>query len=396
MMEVDGGEIIVAKKKGVLSFFKKMVWQNERKKKNALYSKEADNFLNAQYYDHFLHLMLAGYNPNKSQMKKWDNHVELLINNLKFNKLNEYLEKGLPFTEKIFHLCFKNDKFMSAVLSGRLKSLDRYTNKNIKKIEFTSDVCLLNKVRDVLNSDKFHMFFKDYWIKKVKDACKTYKAMNSEFYLSFHKYDYSVSTTNGLINQTLGMSDILLNGMKYEEFMEKVKHWNNLVNEVEDGLKCGLGNKDKPQDLIDLVKKSSKAINDYLEVVGKESAVIKSIDFKKVDYSDLKKPELPQNLIDVLTSIEEKYSILKAKDNLYLSIDIERTIEEQVPKIVNKYLSMDNKYKKTLVIDEGLSALDLTVDSLLNIEKKLDEKILLINEEHLHNINALNRYTKLI
>lgn len=399
MLSIEGGhseEKKVIKKDGFLKVFKNFTLFNEERKRNSIYSKEADSFLASNFYGYFLKLMLTGYKPNKKQQKQWDNHIKSIVEKSDFSVLNNYLEEGLEFTTTIFDLCFANKKFMNAVLKGRSEDFNTYTNKNIKMVNFTSDNTLLNCIRNILNSEEFKASFPKNWLKEVKYNNKEFKDLYDERFGFFHLYDLSENVITGLLNKTIGLSDILFEGISYEDYMEYTKHSSVLIKNVKDGLKMSEKKHkgSKYVEMMERVEEANNVINQYMDEVGKQNQIVRLLEFNKVDYSELKKPELPVEIINCLSIIEDKYNKMREHKNLSAEEAMSRTIEDQVPKIIKKFLSINDEYKNKLITVNGLNAIDLTIDSLKNIEKKLDEKLTIINEEHLHNLNALNKYTK--
>lgn len=107
-------------------------------------------------------------------------------------------------------------------------------------------------------------------------------------------------------------------------------------------------------------------------------------------------PEQTQSLIkDINTKIQ---SCLKEEEVLSHEnkLTIESLYEKRIPEIISKYTSIDKEYLLKLKSIDGYTPEQLMNQSLQNIEEKVDELIININQSRIDSLSATQRYTQKI
>lgn len=104
--------------------------------------------------------------------------------------------------------------------------------------------------------------------------------------------------------------------------------------------------------------------------------------------------QLPIEAQDVLNKINLTYQSLLKQDTK--DYEAERLGSHHVSQIIGKYLRIDKDYRDTLRNEQGQSPKDIMMETLSNILHKLEEKRLFANENHLHDMNAIKRYSNKI
>ena len=81
--------------------------------------------------------------------------------------------------------------------------------------------------------------------------------------------------------------------------------------------------------------------------------------------------DIPKEANDILNDIYITYKKLEhEKNNIIIkneSHQIKKLIDERIPEILEKYISIDDEYKKSLINTEGKTPFDLMIGSLENI-----------------------------
>lgn len=107
--------------------------------------------------------------------------------------------------------------------------------------------------------------------------------------------------------------------------------------------------------------------------------------------------DIPKEANDILNNIYIMYKKLEhEKDNIIIKNEkhqIKKIIDERIPEILEKYISIDEEYKKSLMNTEGKTPFDLMIASLENILSYFKEINLSLNEEKVKELSVKERYT---
>lgn len=104
---------------------------------------------------------------------------------------------------------------------------------------------------------------------------------------------------------------------------------------------------------------------------------------------------LPKSSLDIINNIQKKYeSILISNPNQTFIDNADTIIKEFLPNVINKYLSIDKEYVKTMTNSQGKNAEDLLLESLNSIHTMLSNDLEIIQSHNLTNLSAHNRFLK--
>ena len=109
--------------------------------------------------------------------------------------------------------------------------------------------------------------------------------------------------------------------------------------------------------------------------------------------------QLPQLAKEILNDIKKSYIELnKVLDKIDESekFEVDNLWNKRIPEIINKYLSVPSEFRNDMKNSNGYTIEDLMIDSLNNIQDKLQQIILNHTQNVLYEMSAINRYTKAI
>jgi len=109
----------------------------------------------------------------------------------------------------------------------------------------------------------------------------------------------------------------------------------------------------------------------------------------------LKKSEIDIKFKQRIDNILEKVKKIKVKNNQIYEIELELLINNTLPNIIRKYLSIDIEYRNSLKNIEGKTPEELFSDALYNIDIKVSEIDLKMNEEKVKELSIENRKLKI-
>lgn len=130
--------------------------------------------------------------------------------------------------------------------------------------------------------------------------------------------------------------------------------------------------------------------NLYMEEHVKE--IVENIQKNKVKNISLN--VLPDNSYQTIQQIENYY--LKLKDihlNTQTKLEIDNIIQKRIPQAIEKYLSIDDEYRISLVNHQGKNAQDLLYDSLINYLDCIKQHWEVLNTQKLNDLNIQEKYS---
>lgn len=138
-----------------------------------------------------------------------------------------------------------------------------------------------------------------------------------------------------------------------------------------------------------------KEMRNVLEEVKNEYSTeyIKNITSDNILQSHTKVNKIPEDaqmLLDDITALYKKMQLMNKEDHFELT----NLFEKRIPEILQKYLTIDESYRTTMVNIDNKNAQDLMIDSLSHIKSNFLEKWERTNEKSLESLSATNRYTR--
>lgn len=345
----------------------------------------------------FNKLLSYGYKIPQNQLDIYVNRLlKLIDNNYDHTKviLNDFVKNDNIFLPKeIIHAIFFNTSFQ-IYHNRNLDILERQAkNKTIseKEKESLNNVDndnkfshLLPQVAEYLTNDSNKMAMFSDLLKLMKEYSKPDVYISIEHsilspYRFFEKYVIPLLNKNeiGKVGQFLQEFKLALikeNKTKESAVLDKfIKNLDLTEKEL---------NSDHMNNLIEKTKRV------YLN-----EAIAQKIEQKQKRHHY----DIPKEANDVLSDIYIIYKKLEhEKDNIIIKNEkhqIKKLIDERIPEILEKYISIDEEYKKSLVNTEGKTPFDLMVGSLENILSYFKEINLSLNEEKVKELSVKERYT---
>lgn len=376
--------------------------------------KNATKILEAKLFDEYFDLLKNGYSPTKKQNKLWQEHINELIENTKYDVLNKYLEKGLKFT--FMDNIYKYRKIFNSLLFILKEENEHFLNPNKAKITFIKNSVLYNYIRDEILKDEFQEKIKQDWLKKFKMYSSELNSFRGDIFDLFRSIDTGIDFYKDILIPLDNIPEILLKNIDYDNFMKLLSLWEKtkpnvtIVNFKEKSIYKRFNpqvvSKLSEPDYLDKVSEKIKehfenAKNDKIKNMKENMKTVyirENIEltiqqnFTQIT-SNLTMEQLPPEANQLINNIENLYN--KLLDHLGEKIDATatRAIEHTIPSIVTKYLKFDIDDRTNLRNQKNQNPIEIMIESLQDIECVLKDKLNLINESNLQDLNAIKRYT---
>jgi ABC-type iron transport system FetAB ATPase subunit len=293
-------------------------------------------------------------------------------------------EKGLsyqyePFIkfaiERLPHL---NTEYLYENLIEKINSIYESTQNSFKMVmpRYIYDrklhYSISNNITDPISKYGDYLF-KDKSVEEVLDCLNKIDGISQVFNKHFKKFD-----TNKKINEDYDNYKVLNNTlMGLQAASHKLKQIPNEYHQkqIENDKKqiSILFGDDEINQLIAEENIKFNKNNNVKDLPDSAKNILEEI---KLDYLQLNK-----RLEDL--NEEEKFTV----DNLW---------NKRIPEIINKYLRADPEFRSTMKNNNGQSIEDLMIDSLNNIHIALNDINMNHSQNVLHDMSAINRYTKAI
>jgi hypothetical protein len=410
--------------------------QNQNKnlspKEQAL-EKQAQVFLDSDMIDLFVKMQTNGYAPTVAQTELFE---KKLVSKINYNYsrevlwLEELVNLGYELSPTIYTTLMMNDDFQNnweyfcdrRAFINPYGSYARYTpeqrlKETLPELEDSKQPNLIAQMIELSKKPEYYQPAFDTWIERFR---------NIRAYCEPCVKRYN-DDNHALINQSfkgiagaLHMRAILLAHLDMGQYIELSNElvqsaskdiFPNVSKNVSDkvGRNMQTINSSWPANILPFYKMMQEEFkvlyaNDidgilnetksvFIENYLAQRAAKESLNLAK-DYSI---SQLPQAEQDLLNQIKEQYARLVPH---YKSMNEEdkhnlnHLVVDKLPVIINRYLSMNEEYRQTMVNSQGKNAQELLHESLSNIEAHLQKINLNINELNLKELSVSARYTE--
>lgn len=368
----------------------------EAKEKKEI-EKSASELLEKDDLISFNKLLNYGYQIPQNQLDMYVNKLlKLIDNNYDYTKviLNDFVKNDNIFLPReIIHSIFFNTSFQIyhnrdldiLARQAKHKTISEKEKESLNKINSNNKFShLLPKVSEYLTNDLNKMAMFSDLLKLMKEYFKPDVYTNIEHsilspYRFFEKH----------LIPSLNKNEIRKVGQCLQEFKLA------LIKENKTKESAVL---DKFINNLDLTEKelNSDHINNLIEKTKRvylNEAIAQKIEQKQKQHNY----DIPKEANDILNDIYITYKKLEhEKNNIIIkneSHQIKKLIDERIPEILEKYISIDDEYKKSLINTEGKTPFDLMIGSLENILSYFKEINLSLNEEKVKELSVKERYT---
>ena len=246
----------------------------------------------------------------------------------------------------------------------------------------------------------------DKWVENLN---KYYDIIKSPLKLEFKvgETKFFKSAMDDMITPIQNYGDYILKDKSMSEILSFVTKIDHMYKNVNDNQRCRhVSIRDGLHNISYLLKEiPEKYFQSQIENDKKQISILYSDDqfnqliieenIKFNQNNDIK--SLPQKAKDILDNIKNDYLKL---NKLLGDLDEEEkfTVDnlwnKRIPEIINKYLRADPEFRSNMKNTNGQSIEDLMIDSLNNIHDKLNEINMNHSQNVLHDMSAINRYTK--
>lgn len=240
---------------------------------------------------------------------------------------------------------------------------DKLNNEEFKMKD--EDRLIINEVQDKLKNNEFIQEFKKFIINDIKRSPNTIGAgmdwaMDRNAYYEPRKAKY------------------LFGNMTKKELLEIINYDIGSVgvkNEYRALLNVA------PIDY-DVLNDLGLNIDDLIEKAKSEMIV--------------KESKIEDELRGKLNNIVNKVNKIKEQNKEIYELELKLLIDKTLPKVIQKYVSIDEEYRETLKNIEGKTPKELFSDALQNIDINVSEIDLKMNEEKVKELSIENRKLKIL
>jgi hypothetical protein len=403
----------------------------ENSKEQAL-EKQAQVFLDSDMIDLFVKMTSNGYSPNAKQVELFENKLIAKINtNSTYDVvwLEDLVNLGYTLSPKIYtHLMMNEDFqsnwqyfcdykfFISPHGSHARLSAENKLKNPIPDIEPSKTPNLIEQMTELSAKREYYQPLFDTWLNRFRN-------MRSQCEPEVKKHK---DNNHWLLKQSfrgvtggLHMRGVLFRHLNMAEYIALSQEistvgcqtiFPNVSDKATDVTSRNMQtiNSSWPANILPfyhimqeefktiyaddiegiLTQTKSVFIENYLT----KQAAQESLNLAK-DYSI---SQLPQAEQELLNQIKEQYAMLLPH---YKSMNEEdkhnlnHLVVDKMPGIINRYLSMNEEYRQTMVNSQGKNAQELLHESLSNIEQHLQKITVNINELNLKELSVSARYT---
>lgn len=300
-------------------------------------------------------LINNNYNFSKSENKK----INKELNNALIERT--YEEKfGLIETLEKYKIEINDEKYYYLLISNVFNNSLKDFKKN-KISENKKTIC--EKILHLLEDKKFKEGLHEFIVKDIENRPRDFGgginwSMNRDVYYepgkSLHLFEgMSKSQFKRIINSEIGSLGIL---------NEYVALANNAPIDIEVLNELGIDTKS-------LVEKAQKSLL-------------------------LKEESLTEEMKEKINNISKNIEKIQNTENIEYKEVISKIIEETLPNVIKKYLSIDEEYRETLKNIEGKYPSQLLLESLENIDLQVNDINREINEEKVSHLSIETRKLK--
>ena len=384
-----------SKFKNLFSMFENNKYSDDQKRISAKISQMIENQMLGIVFEY----MDSGYKLNSRQDKEFYNQLNKIHSLSRMDLIDSWLKKGLSLP----------DKLVESQLSLYMNYLENYQilKNDPKTGQYKGKYFLeyYEKHLSTINTEHVYKEWKDnvdYYYKKVKNPIKR---------KIFEKYSTEITSDlwDKLIIPIDSYGEMLLKNKSVDEILKLLTKLEILRDYAIDSKRYRHGSLDTGLNgIINKLKKIPKQLfqqeieNDknQIGILFGDHQINKLIAKENIKFNKSNNvKDLPDNAKDILENIKLNYLQLNKRlsdlnDEEKFTID--NLWNKRIPEIINKYLHADQEFRSSMKNSNGQSIEDLMIDSLNNIHDKLNEINMSHSKNVLHDMSAINRYTRSI
>ena len=318
---------------------------NENKEKKNIKDKFEKNNINKNNQP-FLDLSQLSYKPNITSLR---NRYSLL-----FNKEFEHFDKFIP---SLYALRFeKETNFILSQLHTKILSSIKYLSGIFLDQDIETFKITVNNLEKIL-TNLLYLFIYNNKINKIliKNTKQIMNDLNREAQNKKEPMDKDINTEINKLKKKLEEKNDLIKQIKNEKFKEHNEYIINMKKL-----------KDEQFDLVKLLKKNVDYFNKYQDSQKELKEKNNIITQQRIDYKEM----MDKNFIEIVKLKEER-----------------KELKNFVDPVQEQNIMIKDKNKE---LEEKLSVVDIVTNKRNQIINKLNENLMMKNEELLYYINKVD------
>lgn len=312
-------------------------------------------------YSTLFELINNNYDFSKSQQIK----INKSLNHSFINRHYEDKFSLIKTLEK-YNIKISNENYYYLLVSNVFNNTLQDLSKNNISTE-TKDMCI--KVFKLLEDKDFKKEFQEFIVKDIE----------------FRPQDFGAGI-NWSMNRNIYYEPLknlhLFNGMTKLQFQRIIK--------------SEIGSEGVLNDFKSLANKAQIDLNTLEKLGINTQTIIEKAQKSLLLKEDSLTNEMKENINNIIKEIE---NIKKNENDLYsdeYKEEIKKLIDDRLPNVIKKYLSIDEEYRTTLKNIEGKYPSQLLLESLSSIYDRVNQINKSINENKVSNLSIDNRKLKLL
>lgn len=374
---------------------------------------KANKYIKAKLYHLYFNMIKNGYQPNTQQKVHIINYLAELIKDGNLLLIDEHIEQGLTITKEGVVGILYTKQFQEIINKNK-----DFLNPEYKRYDILSLTHLSKHMREIMFEKDFPAFFFKCWFNNSNDFFRLIKNTIKNGSTTYKNQKIITESFSYHITKFLQTYEtIIFKDPNFEQFLEFMGNWqenqdlmSKLIFVSLTESKFYLNEKENYQDVLTTLEIETKKLEflvqkhfseqiNHINMKTKELYLEEHInntlnETSKIFVSQFDLNELPETAKNLISDIKKLYSSLINKDtDIQTKTQLERLVTYHVPNIIIKYLRIEGNDRLELKNSQGQNSEDILNISLTNIKNKLDSMTTNLNQGHLHDLNAMMRYT---
>lgn len=373
--------------------FKEKIYQFfEKKEDNPLLraqkalEKEVDELVKLESFNIVGDMIKQGYCLTQKQRKIIENKYSELIKDNSLKEIATFITWGIPLMPKNIHALFFNLAFQTHCTpyleyheaKSHLSAMELSIHY-FKRTDYSQKVwdnnnginTILTPIYEYMdNEENKKSLYHNWRILIVQATKKNWYKQDTLLLNPYLIFKYSVIAHLPIKEYSALTRDIKL--------MSNSSFATTIIKELENNM----GGNYQPA-VHNLLKKTQEAYGNPSDSLPPKSSITAS-------YKD----KLPPNIETILHRIDDLYHQMKKEERAYSIEEVEILVAKRIPEIINKYLGIKSNLREKLKNRENKNAKDLLLESITNIEQRLEEIYQDGQEEKLRSLTVSQKYTK--
>lgn len=388
-------------------------------KVNQELDKQINMLLQAGLYDAYFQACERGYQPKAHQEQQINQVIVDLVQRGEFIQIEHYLEQGLQLNEQLVYQII-TDKAFQDQITPRDYGFFKQQEKNFQILALP---LFSERLREILFSSSFRDFLTKKWFDSFERMVALAKAANSndeiKDFTDTKQHEFTrLMLRHVFLPMEMHAHLYQVQPSQFEQYLKLMEQWNlssrgaikilsyarqkrelSQTKRFETFKEVAQSIEEKTAFLKQLsetfFKKNVNELLDQTQALNLDKRLQKAVqNTGKNLYQEMSFSQLPEAATEIIERIHQQYE--KLAQSGVNDIELERLVTQQVPKVLTKFLRIDDEYRQSLKNEQGYTPEQIMLQTLHNIAQKFEEKMLTEQEGHFHDLNALKRYSQKI